>query len=109
MITLGRLQSSRITCEMKFQGVAAVRGGVAAAAVGEFQKNKTSPDGAGSCRADRTKNWFMRSCIGNAAVAPTREGHRRPRLVLGVRPPRWDPVQLSGFQIEFAIRHPGQL
>ena len=50
-------------------------------------KNKTPLGRSGVLSRDAmiALNWFMRSRIGNDAVALTLEGHRRPRSVLGVR------------------------
>ena len=64
---------------------------------GELQKNKT-PLGRGRglvARWDDRTKLFMRSRIGNDAVALTLEGHRRPREVLEVRHRQWDRGQLG--------------
>ena len=53
---------------------------------GKLKKTKPrSEDGVLSRDAMIALIWFMRSRIGNDAVALTLEGHRRPRSVLGVR------------------------
>jgi hypothetical protein len=53
---------------------------------GKLKKTKPrSEDGVLSRDAMIALNWFMRSRIGNDAVALTLEDHRRPREVLEVR------------------------